>query len=98
MIKTSGQSVLDLFEKVAGFFRAQIQKENRRTGLLEHGIQPIGHAHVANLRQRAMNRLDRAGPGPRPANRGCRWGEDSCGCDLLFEPHKRQQDMKRRAL
>ena len=48
----------DLFEKITGLFRAQIQKEKRRTALLKHGIQSIGHADVAHLRERAQKRLD----------------------------------------
>ena len=56
--KTSGQPILNLFEKITGVFRAQIQKKKRRTGLLKHGIQSIGHADVAHLRERAQKRLD----------------------------------------
>ena len=39
-----GPVILDLIEKIAGFLRPQIQQEERGTGLLEDGIQPIGRA------------------------------------------------------
>ncbi len=90
-------AILNLFEKITGLFRAQIQKEKRRSGLLKHGIQSIGRTDMAHLRERAQKRLDAPDEvrvlRVEDANRE----RDSRGCDLLFEPNKREQDMKGRA-
>jgi hypothetical protein len=48
---------LNLFEKIAGFFRAQIEDKNGRTVLLQDGVEAVRRRNVAHLRQRRQKSL-----------------------------------------